>query len=280
MGRVVLYLYTGKYEASTVPKMYPELASDPSELDREKLVMPQMYTVDEEEAQPGDDDTMQEDDTTLAVPARDTHDSNTTLRPTATTPSEGEAVVQANMEAAAKRLKVNVMVYKIADYLEIPKLAALASDNFMEDSQFNVERDGYVDPLGYMYENLPPFDRKLRLRITHWLSQHYEKISKMPVLTQALEYHTDGVWHLFKIRLDDQKRVHEEKLTTELDLLLRTMSSSELRCQHRSRVEFRSLTPDEIAATHTDPSQRQRWVFEYSCRHCTMRYLKREPTTT
>lgn len=282
MSRVIFFLYTKTYKGLIVPEVFRSLCSDPPELEFRQI--PEAFEIDGEQREPEDLDRMEEEEVTIIVgdgstPADDTSTSSTTSSADGSASeceqSMSDAEKQAKMEVVGKRLKVHAMVYKYADYLEIEDLAKLASDRFLKYSKRVYLLNGFVDPLSTLYENLPPADKGLRLRITTLMTENWEQLREKTMVNQIMDHYTDGYWKLCTKLIDDQKNLHETCLESELERLITTLNNSELRCKHRARVTFRLLTPSEVADTHSTPSLRERWVFAFSCQNCSMQYPPR-----
>jgi hypothetical protein len=282
MSRVIFFLYTKTYQASNVPEVFRSLCSDPPELELRQIS--EEFQIDEEERELEESGRMDEDETTIIVEDGSAQDENGSTTST-TSSADGSASEseentsdeekRARMEKAARRLKVHAMVYKYADYLEIEDLAKIASDRFLKHAKRVCLLDGFVDPLATMYEHIPPADKGLRLRITTLMTENWEQLRGKRMVSRIMDHYTDGYWKVCTKLIDEQKSLHEVNLTSELERLITALGNNELRCKHRSKVAFRLLTPEEAALTHSTPSQRERWVFEFSCQNCSTQYPPR-----
>ncbi|KAK5054477.1 hypothetical protein LTR84_001368 [Exophiala bonariae] len=197
MSRVILYIYTKKYDASSVPPMFKELATDPTEVQLGKS-SPEPEVVEDEVDSSSPDDWDPEWES-----------------------SSMKAVRLVKATSKAKPLKVNILVYKVADYLGVKGLAEFASAkiNALSD-EYLFHLDPTVEGLEFMLDELPARDRGLRLQIAAFLAKHQEEARQVASLDQALDCHTDGLWGVFKTAMDEQKQAEERAVTAELGSVL------------------------------------------------------------
>ncbi|KEF56444.1 uncharacterized protein A1O9_08025 [Exophiala aquamarina CBS 119918] len=269
MGRVILFLYTKTYDASNVPEIFRSLCSDPPELEFRQI---ENEGPTEEEGELEASERMAEDEPTIvADPQEGSDTAPKAISSNAPQDSESDDQVseedkQDKIEKIAKCLKVNAMVYKYADYLGIKELAELASDRFLEDAKEVHLLDNFADPLVTLYEQVPPSDQGLRLRITTFMTENYEEVCKKPMTDRVMDYYTDGYWKVCVKLMDRQKELHKTALDNELVRLIDTLDLNQMRCKHKSKVVFRLPTSEESIA------EQKRWVFDFTCRLCQMRY--------
>lgn len=279
MSRVILFLYTKTYEASDVPEIFRNLCSDPPELKFRHIQ--NEYPAEEGESRASG--RMVEDEPTIAddpgdgsdsAPKAVSSDDPNVLESDDSDEQVSEEDKQAKMEEMAKSLKVNAMVYKYADYLEIEELAKLASDRFLEEAKEVYLLDGFAGPLETLYEQVPPSDQGLRLRITTFMTENYEEVRKKPMIDRIMDYYTDGYWKVCISLMDRQKELHEAELDNELVRLIDTLDLNQMRCKHKSKVVFRVLTPEQNVDGQERSVPGERWAFDFTCRLCEMHYPK------
>jgi len=281
IARVILFLYTKTYEALEIPDVFQTLCSDPPELEYRHVE----EECPAEERDLEESDEMDEDESTIvegpqssseSAPKAVSSDGQQTLEGGESNQQGSEEDKQAKREKMFKSLKVNAMVYKYADYLKIEELAKLASDRFLEEAKEVYLLSDFTDPLETLYEQLPPNDQGLRLRVTTFMAEKYEEVRQKPMIARAVDFHTDGFWKVCTKLMDQQKELHQRTLEDEVKQLVRTLEYNDMRCKHKSKVVFRYLTPEEREAEQQGAKPVERWSFDFTCRMCQMRYPDRK----
>ncbi|KAJ9606900.1 hypothetical protein H2200_008910 [Cladophialophora chaetospira] len=169
MARVVLFMYTGDYDADKAPS----------------TILPSGYSI-----VAGTPETKTESSAAEKPKSRRIK-ASTEATPAQSKSGVGQTIDKRSFEV----LTINALVYKCADMLGIQNLMMLAAERFLADCPVAYTDERFAPPLRTMFESTRSDDEHLRLPVTTLCVKSH---SLLPALVAAVvQEHEYNVWRIY-----------------------------------------------------------------------------------